>query len=358
MDTTTPIDTYIAATIGQLTLNAEKLDLPPLRNYKSSRELDEQSTGGITKDVAFNRLDFDGGDTRSPFDDGHIDIGDDDIRVELVQDFDDEDLQKVFSYAINATLGIDPENPPAIVDWEEMLEGGLQTALEDIRIAFGVYRVSRASTHQIVRSRRAAFHQQSMRAHYYGETPGFRMPESVWASNLAREAFLEAMVASHRAYAIACAAGVSYQDARYILPEGTVNYILCEYSLAEFINVYAYRACSMFQWEIVSIMRQMKEVLCETHPWLAKYILISCEKTHGAKDTADFFDINRLSASEREQIVPEFQHTCTFQGWEEVEGQCDFPWARETNRAFKSKKHGIGRGPSATQTCTQQKEKL
>jgi hypothetical protein len=336
MEIRTPIDDYMNQCLGIAASNARIMDLP--MGYTSSRDIDDQSTGGITKDIAFNRLDFDAGDIRSPFDDGHIDVGDDDIEVELVQDFDDDTLRRVFTFANNATRGVDPRNPPELVDWEEMLEGGLQTALEDIRIAFGVYRVSRANTHQVVRSRRAAFHQQSMRAHYYGERPGFRMPESVWAKDLARDAFMEAILASHRAYALACAAGVSYQDARYILPEGTVNYILCEYSLAEFINVYAYRGCSMFQWEIVSVMRKMRELLVEAHPYLDKYVLISCQKTHGSKD----FDYETVEPGEVERGA--HKHTCTYQGWEEVDGQCDFPWARNTNRTFVSKHHSIGRG--------------
>lgn len=329
----TIITNYIERMSGQLETNAEILDIPD--DYRTSRDLDDYDIhDGVTKDVAFNRIDFDGGEIRSPFDDGAVNVGIDNIEVELVQDFDDEQLQKVFTYAINATLGIDPRDPPAPVDWEEMMKGGLQTALEDIRIAFAVYRVSRASTHQIVRSRRAAFHQQSMRAHYYGERPGFKMPESVWIKDGAREAFLEAMVAAHRAYSIACAHGVSYQDARYILPEGTENFIMCEYSLAEFINVYAYRACSMFQWEIVYIVRRMREKLLEKHPWLEPYIKISCEKTKGAIDQNDPLYLNR----------EEFAHHCTFQGWEEVEGQCDFPWARESNRSFRSERHAIKRG--------------
>lgn len=328
----TVITNYIEKMQGNLDANAEILDLP--NNYRTSRDLDDFHEEGLLKDVAFNRIDFDDGEIRSPFADGSINVGLDNVEVELVQDFDDEDLRKLFTYSINATLGIDPRNPPDPVDWEEMMKGGLQTALEDIRIAFGVYRVSRASTHQIVRSRAAAFHQQSMRAHFYGEMPGCRMPESVWRSEPSREAFIEAMVASHRAYNIACSHGISYQDARYILPEGTENFILCEYSLREFINVYAYRGCSMFQWEIVGVMRAMRAKLLEAHPWLEPYIKISCEKTKGALD-ADYSFTGDKSAAD---------HHCTFQGWEEVEGQCDFPWARESNRSFRSERHAIKRG--------------
>lgn len=337
----TIITNYIERMSGNLETNAEILDLP--NNYRTSRDIEDYDVhDGVTKDVAFNRIDFDGGEIQSPFNDGAINVGVDNIEVELVQDFDDEVLQKVFTYSINATLGIDPRNPPEPVDWEEMMKGGLQTALEDIRIAFGVYRVSRASTHQIVRSRRAAFHQQSMRAHFYGEMPGCRMPESVWRSDSAREAFIEAMVATHRAYNIACANGVSYQDARYILPEGTENFILCEYSLAEFIAVYAYRGCSMFQWEIVYAVRQMRAKLLEKHPWLEPYIKISCEKTKGALDSET---ILHATKEVRDSMRPgALEHHCTFQGWEEVEGQCDFSWARESNRSFRSDRHAIKRG--------------
>jgi hypothetical protein len=145
-------------------------------------------------------------------------------------------------------------------------------------------------------------------------------------------------LAEHAAsvYKMATDAGVSYQDARFALLEGTTNFILCEYSLDEFINVYAYRGCSMFQWEIVYIMREMRRVLVEAHPWLEPYIKISCEKTKGAKDGDIPSQFVRRSGHPQEMA-----HTCTFQGWEEVEGQCDFPWARESNRAFRSERHVI-----------------
>jgi flavin-dependent thymidylate synthase len=209
-------------------------------------------------------------------------------------------------------------------EWEEMMRGGLQTALEDAVIVFAVSGVSRTCTHQIVRSRRAAFHQQSQRASYYGDRPEARIPESVWRNNAARQAWLEAKRASDRAYRTACEQGVSYQDARYVLLEGTDNYIMCEYSLREFMNVFDYRGCSMFSWEIVSVMRQMREVLLAEHPWLEPYVKISCEKT--GPSTVD---------------GEAFEHKCTFQGWENVEGQCPFSWAKERNRTFQPRKHNI-----------------
>jgi hypothetical protein len=156
------------------------------------------------------------------------------------------------------------------------------------------------------------------------------------------------------------AADVSYQDARYVLPEGTTNYIMLEYPLREFINVYAYRGCAMFQWEIVSVMRACREILVGAYPFLEPYVKISCEKTHGAKDAGvrvtcptcggdggDLDDSSKVcdecngagTISDPQSIA----HTCTFQGWESVEGQCPFPWARESNRSFRSEHHRIER---------------
>ncbi len=315
----------------------------PIDKYISSWEGGERD--GITRDVAFNRKQFGEGQPENP-DQGNIYVGLDGIEVDLVQDFDDETLQTVFTYSINATRGIDPRNPPEPVDWEEMMKGGLQTALEDIRIAFAVYGASRTSTHQIVRSRRAAFHQQSQRAHYYGDLPSVRMPES-WLNKdfsakygITLQMEFESL-AAHAAhvYRKATDAGVSYQDARFALLEGTTNFILCEYSLQEFIALYAYRACSMFQWEICHIVREMGRILIERHEWLAPYIKISCEKTHGALDgglTKHESGITTKTANSEATA-----HTCTFQGWESVDGQCDFPWARETNRSFRSEHHRI-----------------
>jgi hypothetical protein len=215
----------------------------PIDRYVRSYVGDEPR-GGLTRDVAFNRRSFSDDQPENPAQ-GDIHVGLDGIRAELIQDYDDADLQRVCTFAINATRGIDPEDPPDLVDWEEMLQGGLQTALEDFRITFAIYGVSRTGTHQIVRTRQAAFHQQSQRAHYYGDRPSVRMPESFVGKtvendyekypsrnsiNVAQE---YEKLAEHAAwfYRLATEADISYQDARFGLLEGTENFILWEGSL-------------------------------------------------------------------------------------------------------------------------------
>ena len=180
-----------------------------------------------------------------------------------------------------------------------------------------------------------------------GDAPECRMPESVWRVPEARRAFFSSVMTSWNAYRAICDMDISYQDARFVLPEGTTNFIMLEYPVREFLNVYAYRGCSMFQWEIVQVMRECRRVLVEAHPWLEPYVKISCEKTGPAVigTTASLLSgPDADNGIEYKDVTVE--HHCTFQGWEDVEGQCDFPWAKQEARTFKPEFHRISREKS------------
>jgi flavin-dependent thymidylate synthase len=305
--------------------------------FRASRAADDRhSTDPLLKDVASNRhsLNTDGTFV-SPFDTGHILVGNDGLKVRLVQGPDESTFKTIAALGLTASIGWDPDiGPPVEADWSELMRGGLQMALETATVVFAVSGVSRTCTHQLVRSRRAAFHQQSQRSTYMGDDPETRIPESVWRNQRARLAFMNALDAARQAYRVACEEDISYQDARFGLLEGTTGSIMCSYSLREFIDVYAYRACSMMGWEIVQVMRLMKGELLHAAPWLEPYVKITCEKTKGAIDAGDWS--GAVSDS------PKLAHTCTFQGWEQVEGACPFAWARESNRTFRSERFSIG----------------
>lgn len=308
--------------------------------------------------TAFNNHDKNTGTHVSPFDTGLVQIGTDGLEVRLMQGVDLDRLRQVVAAGTEATIGRPrPTQHPIHSDyltisddrWQEMFRGGLQAALESQTLVFEVWGASRVLTHQLVRSRRAGFHQQSQRSTWYGDRPEVRMPETVWrAGALVRELWSRSYQASWRAYQAACDAGVPYEDARYILPEGTVNYIQCEYTIREFMAVYAYRGCSMFLREMVEVMRAMRSLAVAQCPELEPFIKISCEKgalcescggtgkfdytnkpligqwVDGIEEGSDCVVCNGLGAARK----------CTFQGWENVEQACSFPWAKETNRTF------------------------
>lgn len=173
------------------------------------------------------------------------------------------------------------------------------------------------------------------------------MPESVWTKPLLRETWLHALWYAHTAYQEAIEADVSYQDARFILPEGTTNFIMLEYPVREFLNVYAYRACSMFQWEISDVIRKCRAVLVEKHPWIAPYVKISCQD-RPCPDCLGALIVGNGVRCDTCKGTGMVGSKCTFQGWENVEEQCDFSWAKEENRTFQPRWHRIERkGASA-----------
>src|SRR6185369_12084085 len=283
-------------------------------------ELAEPARLAAAAQTAFNSHSKQTGAHISPFDTGLVRVGTDGLEVRLMQTVDMAQLKQNVAAGTEATIGRErpkgagPMSDLMVVDaerWQEMFKGGLQAALESQTLVFEVWGASRILTHQLVRSRRAGFHQQSQRSTWYGDRPEVRMPETVWRAGAGvRMAWINAYEAAWTAYSRACDADVPYEDARYILPEGTVNYIQCEYTVREFMAVFAYRGCSMFLREMVEVMRMMRSLVVETVPELEPFIKISCEK--GPVET----------------------RRCTFQGWENVELACDFPWARQDNRTF------------------------
>lgn len=324
---------------------------PPFGHVPMYRANTDDIDNVTLSDVAFNKHSVNDGEHVSPTDNGAFLVGTADLEVRLVQGIDQEAFKRVLSSATRATVGISPDGGDDDRDWEEMMRGGLQSALETQSMVFQVFGASRALTHQLVRSRNAAFHQQSQRATWYGDKPDVRMPLSVFKNEKARQAFEDAAEAARKAYAIACDEDISYQDARFILPEATVNFIQCTYTVREFINVFAYRGCSMFMWEMVDVMRKMRTAILEQSPWLEPYIKISCEKTGTVCEACGGDGKNVFMVEQYGEKCPDCNGQgrigakCTFQGWESPEGQCDKPWAKDEQRSFKPLFHTIGRRP-------------
>lgn len=315
----------------------------------------------LLSDRGFNNHSRNDGTHVSPYDDGTIKWGTDGLQVRILQGVDEAQLKRVLSRTLRATTGISPtEVTDEDADAVEMFSGGLQSALESQVVIFEITGASRALTHQLVRTRKAAYHQQSQRATWFGDRPSTRFPESIRQNRNpdVERAWIKALLACWDAYKVACDSGISYQDARYILPEGTTNYIICEYPLREFLNVYAYRACSGFLWEMVSAMRSMGQVLIDAHPFLTDYVKISCEKGSGCEDCGGNGKINLgdahpkalIGLQQDEDLVVECQicwgtggRKCHFQGWENVEEFCDKPQAKQGNRIFlPNPKYRIG----------------
>lgn len=254
---------------------------------------------------------------------GRVDWGYENLKVKLLYWPDEQRFKQMVYKATMATRGsdIDADEEPDPVVVEDAFKGGLNQCLEWVTVSFEISGVSRGVTHELVRTRKASFAQQSMRHTDMGN-PAVRMPETIAdGSAEVRRNWTWAMDAARETYLGLLEADVPYQDARTVLPIATETYIIATYPLSEFLNTYGYRACYMFYPEIVALFRMMREALLAECPWLEPYVKVSCEKT---------------APTVRDSGA--YEHQCTYQGWEQVEGHCPLAWAREDNRVWKSRR--------------------
>lgn len=258
------------------------------------------------------------GQHKSPLGKGEVHIGYDGIEVKLLYFPEERAFKQMVYKATLATRGSEigaDEYDEKVV--EEAFAGGLNQCLEWVTVVFEISGVSRGLTHEIVRTRQASFAQQSMRHTDMGDA-NVRLPQVIDEdTSLAFSIWMDAICQATEAYQKLVDLDIPYQDARTVLPIATETYIIGAYPLKVFMDTYAYRSCYMFYPEIVYLFRLMRRKLLEKCPWLAPYILTSCEKT---------------------KPNGEHEHMCTYQGWERVEGHCPLAWALEHNRVWKSTK--------------------
>lgn len=270
---------------------------------------------------------------KSPLNKGETHVDTDGISVKLIYwPSDEKMLKQAIAKMVLSTTGCDSQMEIPDELGEELFRGGLQTGLEVPSVVFEVSGVSRQLTHELVRTRKAVFHQQSMRHTDMGNKFNVRMPKTIRDSKTVleigedskllrkyfgsvgspEEIWQYCMDVCRETYAILKDANIPYQDARTACPIATETYIIASYPLSEFINVYSYRACRMFLWEIQHVFKLMREEVLKKFPWMEPYIKVSCERSK----------------------------RCQYQGWESTEFDCELPW--KNDRVYKPNLDLIG----------------
>lgn len=167
----------------------------------------------------------------------------------------------------------------------------IPNALETVILTFAVDGVSRATTHQLVRTRvGAGFGQFSQRAN---NLSGFnmRLPRSFdRMPDGAVRRYYESLDHLQRFYNAAIEAGVPYQDARYVVPEGIETSITATYNLLSLIGTVKRRACNRMQWEINYVARCMADLALEALPWLGRSLRSGCEHRGVCQTTDPMFE--------------------------------------------------------------------
>jgi len=159
-----------------------------------------------------------------------------------------------------------------------IMASGHFSALEHAGYTFAIDGVSRAMTHQLVRHRLASYNQQSQRYVSFDEAPEFVVPPAVASDPGAAERFGHATQAAFDAYRDLIDAGVSAEDARYVLPNAVETKIVVTMNMRELLHFFELRCCNRAQWEIRELALNMLELVEPTAPFVFMDAGASCRR--------------------------------------------------------------------------------
>lgn len=146
----------------------------------------------------------------------------------------------------------------------------IPSSWEFIDYTFLITDVTRAFTHQFVRTRTGSYAQQTMRVldvdgWTYGTGP------SIEGSDQMKAAYDEAMGEIDQVYRWLIEQGAKIEDARGVLPTNIHTNIVAKFNLRTMADTARKRASSRTQGEYRGVMEAMKAECIRVHPWADKF---------------------------------------------------------------------------------------
>lgn len=148
----------------------------------------------------------------------------------------------------------------------------IQSSWEFVTYVFRISEVTRAFTHQLVRTRHGSYAQESQRT-VDVRGNGWLTPQM---GPEAQDHFDRAAEAAMGVYTDLVGEGVAVQDARGILPTNTLTSIVAQYSLRTLHDMALVRLCTRTQGEYQNVFREMKSAVVKVHPWAEPFIRVAC----------------------------------------------------------------------------------
>jgi flavin-dependent thymidylate synthase len=143
---------------------------------------------------------------------------------------------------------------------------------EFVTYCFQITGVTRAFTHQLVRTRTGSYAQQAMRITNMQDFDYYTGP-SIMASKLCRDIYDDCMGQINRAYARLLDAGAKPEDARGVLPTNIHTNIIAQYNLRSFADLVKKRTSLRAQSEYREFMELAVTAVLDVHPWARPFII-------------------------------------------------------------------------------------
>lgn len=149
----------------------------------------------------------------------------------------------------------------------------IKSSWEFINYTFDITGVSRAFTHQFVRTRTGRYAQESQRT---VDARDNAVVEPVIVDDELMELWHDSVTQARETYSALIDAGVPAQDARGLLPTATSTSIIAQFSLRTLHEMATTRLCVRTQGEYQNVFRLMKQRVVELHPWAEPFIRVGC----------------------------------------------------------------------------------
>lgn len=149
----------------------------------------------------------------------------------------------------------------------------IKSSWEFASYIFEIKNVTRAFTHQLVRTRTASYAQESFRS---GDASahGWLTPE--FEDEVVVKDFNDSILKSFETYNLLVELGMPRQDARGVIPTNVLTNIIMKVDLRSLHQMAEVRLCTRTQGEYQDVFREMRQRVIEVHPWAEDFIQVYC----------------------------------------------------------------------------------
>jgi len=161
--------------------------------------------------------------------------------------------------------------PEKIAEELAYMANTIPSSWEFVDYVFLVEGVSRAYTHQQVRTRNASFAQQTMRVLDMGEFE-YVLTSRNQADPRACNVIEQCLSTIKESYRTLIAMGHAPEDARGLLPTNIATNIVCKFNLRTFSELCKSRTGGRTQNEYQQVVNGMADAVLAVHPWAEQFL--------------------------------------------------------------------------------------
>lgn len=190
--------------------------------------------------------------------------------------------QLIFTKSTRLTMSPGLLSEIAAWPWEKKLEelnymaNTIPSSWEFVDYTFMIEGVTRAFTHQFVRSRQFSFAQQTMRVLDVSTGPGwdYLIGPTVEGSEIDGPGVIYKNMMKNiaDAYKLMIGRGAKIEDARGLLPTNILTNIVGKCNMRTFVELVRKRSSPRTQNEYRDVLDAMKEAVRSVHPWIDLFI--------------------------------------------------------------------------------------